>query len=115
MNDTGRSVLIVILVLILVPVLWATVMMGGMGPGMMGGWGWGNGGWSPWQGLLATLSTVLVIGGVVALIWWALAREHRAGTSTRDGRDARRILDERYARGELTRDQYRQMRDDLES
>ena len=119
MNDGNRSVLLVILLVILLPVLWGTVMMGAMGPGMMGGWdGWG--GWSPWQGFLAMLSTLLVVGGIAAIVWWAFGRAAGAGPSglgppPRAGDDARAILDGRYARGELTREQYQQMRRDLES
>ena len=114
MNDFNRPVLLVVLLVILLPLLWGTVMMGAMGGGMMGGWdGWD--GWSPWQGFLAMLSTLLVIGGIAAVVWWAFARSGGTGQSPRAEGDARAILDGRYARGELTREQYQQMRRDLES
>jgi len=119
-NDLNRSVLLVVLLVILLPLLWGTVMMGAMGGGMMhGGWdGWD--GWSPWQGFLAMLSTLLVFGGIAALVWWAFGRADVAGPSGHGPAphgedDARAILDARYARGELTREQYQQMRRDLES
>lgn len=118
MNDAGRSVLVVILVLVALPLLWGTVMMGAMGPGMMGGgWGgWGGSdGWSPWRGLLGMLSTVLVVGGIAVVGWWAFGRVGGQEASGGAGSGARRVLDERYARGELTREQYQQMRSDLES
>lgn len=115
MNDVGRSVLLVILALVLVPLLWGTVMMSAMGPGMMGG-GWGGwDGWSPWRGLLTIFSTLLVIGGIAVIGWWAFGRTGGQEASGRAGNGARRVLDERYARGELTREQYQQMRNDLES
>jgi len=119
-NDFNRSLMLVVLLVILLPVLWGTVMMGAMGGGMVhDGWG-GWDGWSPWQGFLAMLSTLLVIGGIAALVWWAFGRPGGAGpsgpgASPRGEGDARAILDARYARGELTREQYQQMRSDLES
>jgi putative membrane protein len=71
----------------------------------MGDW-WGPGfGW-----VFMTLFWVLVILAIVALAKWL--------SSTRDGSPTRRpldILQERYARGEITRDQYEQMRRDLEA
>lgn len=114
MNDINRPVLLAILLVILLPLLWGTVMMGSMGSGMMGGWGDGDG-WSPWRGFLAMLSTVLVVGGIVTIVWWAFGRAGGAGPPPRAEDDARAILDRRYARGEITREQYQQMRGDLES
>lgn len=44
MTDTGRAILIALVVLIAVALLWGTMMMaaGGIGPSMMGGMGWGR-------------------------------------------------------------------------
>lgn len=119
MNDFNRSLLLVVLLVILLPLLWGTVMMGALGGGMMHGWGDGDG-WSPWQGFLAMLATLLVVGGVGAIVWWAFGRPGGtgapgAGQLPRGDDNARAILDARYARGELTREQYQQMRHDLES
>ncbi len=51
---------------------------------------------------------VLVIGaGIAALIWFARR------VSTAEGGSALRILRERYARGEISREEYEQMRDEL--
>lgn len=113
MNDTGRTVVIVILVLVVLPLLWGVTMMGGgggMGPGMMGGWDRPD----PWRAALSTVSTVLVIGGIGAVVWWAFGRTASAPPPSGQS-SARDILDTRYARGELTRDQYQAMRQDLES
>ena len=68
---------------------------------------WGNGmGWGGW--LLMTLTTVafwaVVVFGIVALF------RGSGGPGSRDGRrdgDARRILDERFARGEIDAEEYR--------
>lgn len=115
MNDTGRSILIVVVVLITLPLLWGGMMMGG-GMGMMGGWGsvdgWDR--WNPWRAVLGMLSTVLVVGGIGAMVLWTFGRTASAPPpSGQPG--ARDILDARYARGEITREQYQQMRRDLES
>ncbi len=68
---------------------------------------WGNGmGWGGW--LLMTLTTVafwaVVVFGIVALF------RGSGGPSPRDGRrerEARQILDERFARGEIDAEEYR--------
>ena len=57
----------------------------------MGGWMW--------------LWVLLVLGGLVA-VGIGLARA--SGTRGGSGRDARTILEERYARGELTTEQYQE-------
>ncbi|WEO77098.1 SHOCT domain-containing protein [Cryobacterium sp. SO2] len=66
-------------------------------------WGYGmNPGWLWLYGLLS-------LAAVVVLIVWAV-RVFRGGEDQAGPRrsDARRILDERYARGELTTEQYRE-------
>jgi len=71
------------------------------------GWGWGMGfGW-----LFMILFWVLIIAGIVGLARW-LFYVPGSGRSERRPLD---ILKERYARGEITREQYEQMRRDLES
>ena len=70
---------------------------------------------SDWLGpgfgwIFMILFWVLVILAIVALAKWL--------SSTRDGGPIRRpldILQERYARGEITREQYEQMRRDLQA
>lgn len=115
MNDTGRTILIVVIVLVTLPLLWGGMMMGG-GTGMMGGWG-PSAGWDsrdPWRAALGMLSTLLVIGGIGAVVWWMFGRT--TSVSPPSGQPgARDIVDARYARGEITRDEYQQIRRDLES
>ena len=72
-------------------------------------WGWGSGfGW-----IWMLIVWAVVIGGVV----WAVTQlSARSGTPGRGGSDdARRILDERFARGEIDEDEYRRIRDELSS
>ncbi|MET0956324.1 MAG: SHOCT domain-containing protein [Cryobacterium sp.] len=71
---------------------------------------WGNGidpGWIWLYGLLAMASLVVVI------VWAARALRNDRGPGATNPGDARRILDERYARGELSAEQYRQQVADL--
>lgn len=68
--------------------------------------------WTGW-GLWMVLFWAVVIG----LIAWAavrLAPGDRAGRNDRDDR-ARRVLDERYARGELDTEEYHRRRRELET
>ena len=75
--------------------------------GDWGAWHWGMGfGW-----IFAILFWVLVLVAVVAVAKWLSSSIARPGASTRP----LDILKERYARGEITRDEYEQMRRDIES
>lgn len=79
---------------------------GGYGPGMSG-WGWGLMGGL--HGIFWLVLLVLVGIALVALIrylWRGPGGEPSASS-------ARRLLDERYARGEIERAEYLQRRQDL--
>lgn len=74
---------------------------------------WGDG----WMWLWGTLMMVIVVGLVAASIWALVRRdrdEQRPRGSGRHGRRAREILDERYARGEIESDEYREKVQHLE-
>ncbi len=105
------AVALVVLVLLLLPMLMMVGMMGSWmgGVGMMGGWGVSA---SPWWGVLAIVFVVLVVLGLVLLAVWG-SRYFLAGAPTRSG-GALDILRERYARGELSREQYDHMRRELQ-
>jgi putative membrane protein len=76
-----------------------------------GGWWWhGGGGWA-WAWIWWPLSTVIwvtVIAGVIWLLCRGSVRRERTGLDR-----AREILAERYARGELTSDEYRERLEQL--
>ena len=72
--------------------------------GWGGGWGWG--GWLA-MSLMMLVFWGLLIAGVVALIRSA---RREPPDSSQDG-DARRLLDERFARGEIDEQDYARRRD----
>lgn len=90
-------------------------MMGGV-QGVMGGsiGGFGLGG-----GLISLLFNIALIVGVVLLIVWAVKQFNRSpgpgsqATSSNQPLLAREILDVRYARGELTREEYQTRLSDI--
>ena len=56
----------------------------------------------------AALAWLLILVGIVAGIWWIV---RNVGTTRRD--DALDILRQRYARGEISREEYESRRRDL--
>ncbi len=82
------------------------------GMGMVGWWGFGLGMLLFWG---------VVIGGIVLLVRWAVGpRGPQAGATPppvaqgpAGGPDAHRILDERFARGEIDEEEYRRRGDVL--
>ena len=92
-----------------------------MGPGMMNGYGGGGFGALGW--IVMILNLVITIGlivGVVLLVVWLVRRfatsDQRAPSSFgQSGAQAtpREILQSRYARGEISRDEYQRMLADI--
>lgn len=70
--------------------------------GGMGGWGWGMG----FGGLFMILFWAVIIIGAIVLIRWLIDQ-------SKGGRTPLQILQDRYARGELQRDEYEQKKRDL--
>lgn len=118
MDSATRKIVVALGILLIVTLALSSTMGGMMGPGMMGpgftgrwgGWMWGAGMW---------------LGGLVMLVFWGalivgavLVVRLLGGLSGGDERTAPAspldILKRRYASGEITREQYEQMRKDLE-
>lgn len=80
-----------------------------MGPWMMG---YGGGGW--WGILMMILIWALIVAGIVAGIRW-LFSWNKKGRPTYSGgsHSALEILQERYARGEITRDEFLSIKKDF--
>ncbi len=82
---------------------------------MMRGYGWDGGGWG-WGAWLLMAAMMVIFWGVViaALVTFLRYSGHRRNEppSGGDGRDqALRILDERFARGDIDADEYTRRRD----
>lgn len=112
MDNTLRNLVVALVVLLVVALALSSSMGGMMGPGMMmgrgGGWMWGFG---MWIGALAMLVFwgALIVGAILVV------RLFGGGLSGGDGRNTPLdILKRRYASGEITREQYEQMRKDLQ-
>ena len=74
-------------------------------------------GYGEWSWLSMGIMMVLFWIPVVALVAWILSPRTGIGgrsTDPSNGLSGREILDQRYARGELTQDQYRSMVADME-
>jgi putative membrane protein len=79
---------------------------------MMTGWGMGFGGM--WMMLIMVLAWVLIIVGA---IWLLAALFPKASAGNRDvqsGDTALTILQQRYARGEITKEEYETIRHGIE-
>jgi putative membrane protein len=68
-------------------------------------------GMGPWGMLLIALFWILLLG----VAGWIVYRLVRGWSRGARSRDAERMLRERYARGEIDRETYERMRDDLRS
>jgi len=78
---------------------------------MMHGWGYGfSGGWLGWLGpVLMVVFGAAVIVGIVFLIRWLISRSSPAEKED----SALDILKRRYARGEISGEEYQMMKEDL--
>lgn len=113
MGADNRGLLIVLAVVLLVisfgpGLVWGMMGWSMMGPGIMGPWGAAA---SSWWSVAMLAFWALMLVGIAVLVIWAV---RQMGPGEAAGRRPLEILKERYARGELTREHYEQMRHDLE-
>ncbi len=74
-----------------------------------GGWGWG--GWV-FMAVMMVLFWAVIVAGIVMVVRYSRDRSVPPPSMAGDGRDqARRVLDERFARGEIDADEYTRRRD----
>jgi putative membrane protein len=78
------------------------------GPGMMGGWGMG------WFGPIFMIAFwALVITALVLFIRWLVQQGSKRGSDNHRSSSAIEILKERYARGEIDREEFDQKKQHL--
>jgi putative membrane protein len=119
MTNGNRGVIVALVVLVAVVLVGSGLTGGVMGPGMMGRYGSGAvgvGGWGlamslGWLAMLAFWGALAA--GVVLLVRW-LGGAAGAGGAPGGGESAVDVLKRRYAAGELSREQYEEMRRTLE-
>jgi putative membrane protein len=113
----GRDVALIIgaiaIGILLVGLLSGGMMTGwgGMGPGMMG---WGGVGFNPLGWIAMLLFWGVIIGGITLLALWLFRQATPAALGPGQPSRPIEILKERYARGEITREQYEEMRREIE-
>jgi len=78
---------------------------------MWGDWGMGWGGWGMFGAVHMLLWWVLIILGIAVLIKWLLGGSSRAARA--EPSRALDILKERYARGEIGKEEFEQRKRDL--
>jgi putative membrane protein len=68
-----------------------------------------------WGGLLSLVVYLAIVSGFVLLLVWAIKRITGSSNTTLPGAQSPRdIVQLRYARGEVTREQYQQILNDLD-
>ncbi|SFQ95918.1 SHOCT domain-containing protein [Desulfoscipio geothermicus] len=77
------------------------------GPG--GGWGWGWGGM-----IISMLLWLLVIGGIIYFIYWLIRRQNTPG-DLEQHYSAMDVLKKRYAAGEINREEFLSMKEELKN
>jgi len=131
MKNVGTIVAIVLVVVLVVLLLGGAGMMGLGGFGMMGGYGSNGGmmggygaqgfGFNPLGMILSLVFWALVIGGIVLIVVWlvrsanASAGAQRGGLSSGSSESPLDILKTRYAKGEITKEQFDAIKRDLEA
>jgi putative membrane protein len=79
-------------------------------------WMHGMAAWGPGMGFMMFLFWILIVVGIVFLAWFfsEVGRRARGPQAAGAQETALEVLRKRYARGEITRDQYQEMKRELE-
>jgi putative membrane protein len=74
---------------------------------------WWHHDWSTWNWLFMVSSMALFWALFIGAVVWAIRASSSGTTPPADRPGARQVLDERFARGEISEDEYRRARDAL--
>ena len=87
---------------------YAQMGQGMMGPGMMN---WGSGmGWG-WSIIMMAFWIAVIVGMIFLVRWVVLSTDRRHGAKSEDS--ALEILKQRYARGEIEKDEFEEKKKDI--
>jgi putative membrane protein len=119
MNDRSSGWIIILVIILIIVFAGPMMFMGGwfMGPGMMGsgmmgyrGYGYGYG--FNWPGAIVQIIVFLIFLGLIALGIYYLVGIGRPTGPAPSSRPLE-ILKERYAKGEITKEEYERVRQEL--
>jgi putative membrane protein len=111
MSGNERNAPINILVVVLLAIIGFAAIAGIFGFGIVGGWG--IGGMMGFGMLFMSLPVVVIILLIVALAGRGGRSIYRSSCCHGDDADAIDVLEMRYARGEVSREEYLRMKEDL--
>ena len=81
--------------------------------GMMGSYGWGSMGWMPFMGMIFWLFILFLIVAAVMGVMRSPGGAYERPEKGEQRSTGLAILEERYARGEINRDEYLQKKQDI--
>lgn len=84
-----------------------------MMPGGMFGGPWGGGGFGIFGMVFMLVFWVLIIAGIVLVVKWLVEQGRSGGTYGSEGEAALDILKNRYARGEIGKEEFEAKKKDL--
>ena len=118
MKNAGLVLGIILVVVLALLLLGGAGMMGFGGFGMMRGYGgyggmMGGFGYNPIGMIFSLVFWVLLIGGGVLLVVWLVRNAGRTTLGTSSGDAPLDILKARYAKGEITKEQFDAIKRDL--
>jgi len=121
MNDRSGGWVILLVIILIIVFAGPLMFMGGwfMGPGMMGsgmmgyrGYGYGYG--FNWLGVIVQILVFLIFLGLIAFgIYYLVGWGRPTPTGPAPSSRPLEILKERYAKGEMTKEEYERMKQEL--
>ena len=116
MKDVGTILGIILVVVLAIMLLGSIGMMGfggfGVG-GMMGGYGPQAFSFNPFGAIISLVLWALIVGGIVLLVVWLARNAGRTALGASAGDAPLDILKARYAKGEITKEQFDAIKRDL--